>query len=142
MTIAKYIHEIKISFSYIDVDMGKVMYYGHYNKYADFARCEILKMASIPLYNDNKETWQTVEIEISYKKPIKIEDELIIRTYLLIEEQDCLKYTHNFIVNDVVVATQNAKCILVDSNLNKIEIAENIINKLKSLSKKESKLNE
>ena len=128
----KIVNQVIIPITYLDVDMGGVMYYGNYNKYADYARSSLLLSLNIDLYNNNKESWQCIELDISYKKPVKLKDTLIINTYILEVDIDYIKYQHNFLVNDVLMANQIAKCILVDSNINKLDIPNNIINKFKN----------
>ena len=77
------IYEYKFKIYYEDTDSGGVVYYANYLKFIERARTEIIK--SLGFSNNNlREKFNLFFIvkycNINYRKPAKLEDELIVFT--------------------------------------------------------------
>ena len=77
------IYEYKFKIYYEDTDSGGVVYYANYLKFIERARSEIIK--SLGFSNNNlREKFNLFFIvkycNINYRKPTKLEDELIVFT--------------------------------------------------------------
>ena len=77
------IYEYKFKIYYEDTDAGGVVYYANYLKFIERARTEIIK--SLGFSNTNlREKFNLLFIvkycNINYRKPAKLEDELIVFT--------------------------------------------------------------
>ena len=77
------IYEYKFKIYYEDTDSGGVVYYANYLKFIERARSEIIK--SLGFSNNNlREKFNLFFIvkycNINYRKPAKLEDELIVFT--------------------------------------------------------------
>ena len=75
--------EFKIKIYYEDTDSGGVVYYANYLKFLERARTEMI--SSVGLSNkkllDDHETLIIVKsCKIEYKKPIMLEDEIIVKS--------------------------------------------------------------
>ena len=124
----------KIKVYYEDTDAGGVVYYANYLKYLERARTEAL--VNIGLSNQKiKEDFKGLIIvkscNINYKKPAILEDELIIRTHIILISKT------SFVMDQIIIKTEDtfveAKVHLVFvSDKNKpIKIPELISNKFK-----------
>ena len=105
------IYEYKFKIYYEDTDAGGVVYYANYLKFIERARSEIIK--SLGFSNTNlMEKFNLFFIvkycNINYKKPAKLEDELIVFTSVvslsktsLVMKQDVKR--HDDLVAEAVV---------------------------------------
>lgn len=70
--------EIEVPF--YDVDVMQVVWHGHYVKYMEIARCELLDKLGYN-YQQMKASgfaWPVVELQIKYVKPLKFKQKILI----------------------------------------------------------------
>ena len=112
------IYEYKFKIYYEDTDAGGVVYYANYLKFIERARSEIIK--SLGFSNTNlREKFNLFFIvkycNINYKKPAKLEDELIVFTSVVSLSKTSLVMKQDVKRHDDLVA--EAEVCLVAVNM-------------------------
>ena len=112
------IYEYKFKIYYEDTDSGGVVYYANYLKFLERARSEIIK--SLGFSNTNlREKFNLFFIvkycNINYKKPAKLEDELIVFTSVVSLSKTSLVMKQDVKRHDDLVA--EAEVCLVAVNM-------------------------
>ena len=112
------IYEYKFKIYYEDTDSGGVVYYANYLKFIERARSEIIK--SLGFSNTNlREKFNLFFIvkycNINYKKPAKLEDELIVFTSVVSLSKTSLVMKQDVKRHDDLVA--EAEVCLVAVNM-------------------------
>ena len=109
--------KFKIKIYYEDTDSGGVVYYANYLKFLERARTEMI--SSVGLSNkkllDDYETLIIVKsCKIEYKKPIKLEDEIIVKSKIKSVSRS------SFIMEQIIekdgILTSEAEIVLVTVN--------------------------
>ena len=109
--------KFKIKIYYEDTDSGGVVYYANYLKFLERARTEMI--SSIGLSNkkllDDHETLIIVKsCKIEYKKPIMLEDEIIVKSKIKSVSRS------SFIMEQIIekdgILTSEAEIVLVTVN--------------------------
>jgi acyl-CoA thioester hydrolase len=77
--------EINIEIPFHDLDPAGYVWHGHYAKYLELARCELLKQFR---YNYDAMTesgylWPVVDLELRFLKPLRFGDRVIVRAGLV-----------------------------------------------------------
>ena len=75
--------EFKIKIYYEDTDSGGVVYYANYLKFLERARTEMISSVGLSnkkLLDDYKTLIIVKSCKIEYKKPIMLEDEIIVKS--------------------------------------------------------------
>lgn len=78
-------HELKIRVYYEDTDAGGVVYHARYLAFAERGRTEMLRAAGYehaPLLADGGIAFAVVALNIQYRAPARLDDELIVKTQL------------------------------------------------------------
>ncbi|MDH5203475.1 MAG: tol-pal system-associated acyl-CoA thioesterase [Nitrospirota bacterium] len=75
-------HTIKIKIYYEDTDAGGVVYYANYLRYLERARTEFLLDRGIDIleYQEQGYFFVVVHVDISYKRPARLGDNLEVKT--------------------------------------------------------------
>lgn len=84
--------ESTLSVPFFDVDTLEVAWHGHYVKYFEIARCDLLDQIGHN-YNDMRQAgfaWPIVRLEIKYLRPARFGQKLTIRADV-VEYESCLK---------------------------------------------------
>ena len=111
------IYEYKFKIYYEDTDAGGVVYYANYLKFIERARSEIIK--SLGFSNTNlREKFNLFFIvkycNINYKKPAKLEDELIVFTSVVSLSKTSLVMKQDVKKHDDLVAEAEVCLVAVD----------------------------
>ena len=111
------IYEYKFKIYYEDTDSGGVVYYANYLKFLERARSEIIM--SLGFSNTNlREKFNLFFIvkycNINYKKPAKLEDELIVFTSVVSLSKTSLVMKQDIKRHDDLVAEAEICLVAVD----------------------------
>ncbi len=111
------IYEYKFKIYYEDTDSGGVVYYANYLKFIERARSEIIK--SLGFSNNNlREKFNLFFIvkycNINYRKPAKLEDELIVFTSVVSLSKTSLIMKQDVKRHDDLVAEAEVCLVAVD----------------------------
>ena len=111
------IYEYKFKIYYEDTDSGGVVYYANYLKFIERARTEIIK--SLGFSNNNlREKFNLFFIvkycNINYRKPAKLEDELIVFTSVVSLSKTSLVMKQDVKKHDDLVAEAEVCLVAVD----------------------------
>ncbi len=111
------IYEYKFKIYYEDTDSGGVVYYANYLKFIERARSEIIK--SLGFSNNNlREKFNLFFIvkycNINYRKPAKLEDELIVFTSVVSLSKTSLVMKQDVKKHDDLVAEAEVCLVAVD----------------------------
>tara|TARA_B100000482_G_C12534739_1_gene269896 strand:+ start:477 stop:869 length:393 start_codon:yes stop_codon:yes gene_type:complete len=109
--------EFKIKIYYEDTDSGGVVYYANYLKFLERARTEMI--SSVGLSNkkllDDYETLIIVKsCKIEYKKPIKLEDEIVVKSK--VKSVSRSSFVMEQIIEKNGILTSEAEIVLVTVN--------------------------
>ena len=123
------IYEYKFKIYYEDTDAGGVVYYANYLKFIERARSEIIK--SLGFSNTNlMEKFNLFFIvkycNINYKKPAKLEDELIVFTSVVSLSKTSLVMKQDVKRHDDLVAEAEICLVAVDMKGKPTKIPEEL----------------
>jgi len=123
------IYEYKFKIYYEDTDSGGVVYYANYLKFIERARSEIIK--SLGFSNTNlREKFNLFFIvkycNINYKKPAKLEDELIVFTSVVSLSKTSLVMKQDVKRHDDLVAESEVCLVAVDMKGKPTKIPEEL----------------
>ena len=123
------IYEYKFKIYYEDTDSGGVVYYANYLKFLERARSEIIK--SLGFSNTNlREKFNLFFIvkycNINYKKPAKLEDELIVFTSVVSLSKTSLVMKQDIKRHDDLVAEAEICLVAVDMKGKPTKIPEEL----------------
>ena len=123
------IYEYKFKIYYEDTDSGGVVYYANYLKFLERARSEIIM--SLGFSNTNlREKFNLFFIvkycNINYKKPAKLEDELIVFTSVVSLSKTSLVMKQDVKRHDDLVAEAEVCLVAVDMKGKPTKIPEEL----------------
>ena len=123
------IYEYKFKIYYEDTDSGGVVYYANYLKFIERARSEIIM--SLGFSNTNlREKFNLFFIvkycNIKYKKPAKLEDELIVFTSVVSLSKTSLVMKQDVKRHDDLVAEAEVCLVAVDMKGKPTKIPEEL----------------
>ena len=123
------IYEYKFKIYYEDTDSGGVVYYANYLKFLERARSEIIM--SLGFSNTNlREKFNLFFIvkycNINYKKPAKLEDELIVFTSVVSLSKTSLVMKQDVKRHDDLVAESEVCLVAVDMKGKPTKIPEEL----------------
>ena len=123
------IYEYKFKIYYEDTDSGGVVYYANYLKFIERARSEIIK--SLGFSNNNlREKFNLFFIvkycNINYRKPAKLEDELIVFTSVVSLSKTSLVMKQDVKKHDDLVAEAEVCLVAVDMKGKPTKIPEEL----------------
>lgn len=100
------IHKIIVPIYYEDTDAGGVVYYANYLRYLERARMEFFKDRGIDVIDfHNKGIFFVVShLEISYKKPARLGDNLMITTEVIELKNASLKIKNQILRDGELIA--------------------------------------
>ncbi len=96
-------HEIEIPF--FDVDLMEIVWHGHYVKYFELARCQLLEQINYG-YMQMREsgyTWPVIDLHVRYAKPAKFGQKIIVHAGIR-EWENLLKI--NYLIVDKNTGTR------------------------------------
>lgn len=77
--------ETEIVVPFHDVDSLHVVWHGHYAKYFETARCQLLESFdySYEQMRDSGYAWPVVDMRIKYVKPLRFNQKIVVETHLV-----------------------------------------------------------
>ncbi len=77
--------EIEITVPFFDVDSLEICWHGHYIKYFELARCELLEQFdySYTAMRDSGYAWPIIDLKVRYPRAAHFEQKIIVRAELL-----------------------------------------------------------
>lgn len=77
--------EIEITVPFFDVDSLEICWHGHYVKYFELARCELLEQFdySYSAMRDSGYAWPIIDLKVRYPRAARFEQKIIVRAELL-----------------------------------------------------------
>ncbi len=72
----------EIAVPFYDVDVMQIVWHGHYVKYMEQARCQLLDLIdyNYPAMRDSGYAWPVVDLRIKYVKPLAFQQVILIHT--------------------------------------------------------------
>ncbi|MEE2704732.1 MAG: YbgC/FadM family acyl-CoA thioesterase [Pseudomonadota bacterium] len=134
------IHYFHRRIYFADTDAAKVVYHAEYLKLAEQARTEMLRLRGLN-YNFLKTNYNAHfaihSLSINYSIPLKLDDEVIIKTFVKSLGGASIKMEQNFILynssEDSLISRLNIKVVLVNDKGSLIRLPKNISDELKCL---------
>ncbi|MEE8059048.1 MAG: acyl-CoA thioesterase [Pseudomonadales bacterium] len=77
--------ETVIDIPFYDVDSMNVVWHGHYVKYIEVARCELLESLgyNYDAMHESGYAWPVVDMRIKYVKPVRFKQKIVIESKLV-----------------------------------------------------------
>lgn len=77
--------EVEVEVGFHDVDAMDVAWHGHYLKYFEVARCELLRLFDYdyPRMRDSGYAWPIVDVRLRYVAPARYAQRLLVRATLM-----------------------------------------------------------
>ena len=115
-------HTTKIRVRYAETDQMGVVHHGNYPLYLEMARIEWLRKLGISYkkMEENGIVLPVVSLSVEYKKPIKYDDVITVKTMLLKMPTARIEFEYE-ILNDFsqILSTANTVLVFVDLKTNK-----------------------
>ena len=91
--------EVVIEIPFHDVDVMRVAWHGHYAKYMEIARCELLEKIdyNCPQMEDSGYAWPVIDMRVRYAQPLRFQQKVRV-TASLVEWENRLKV--NYLIAD------------------------------------------
>lgn len=104
--------EIEIEIPFHDVDAMSVAWHGHYMKYLELVRCQLLDKIdyNYPQMRDSGYAWPVIDVRIRYAYPLQFQQKVRIKAEL-VEWENRLKV--EYIIEDVMTGRRLTKAYTV-----------------------------
>ena len=125
-------HKVKIY--YEDTDAGGVVYYANYLKYLERARTEFLAkigLSNLKIKNDFKALIIVKSCNIDYKKPAFLEEEFVIKSYIISITKTSFIMNQTMVKNDISIVDAEIHLVFVNEKIKPIKIPKIILDKFK-----------
>lgn len=114
----------EITIPFHDVDMMRIAWHGHYAKYLEIARCELLDLLgyNYQAMSDSGYGWPIIEMNLRYAQPLRFQQTILV-TANLVEWTHRLKL--NYIIQDKLTGKRLTRAytvqVPVDLTTNQLE---------------------
>lgn len=104
--------EVIIEIPFHDVDIGGVAWHGHYVKYLEIARCELLEKFdyNYPQMKASGYAWPVIDLRIRYPRPVYFQQKIRVKARLD-EWENCLKIS--YLIEDMKTGQRLTKAYTV-----------------------------
>lgn len=87
--------EVVIEIPFHDVDVMRVAWHGHYAKYMEIARCELLEKIdyNCPQMEDSGYAWPVIDMRVRYAQPLRFQQKVRVIASL-VEWENRLKISY------------------------------------------------
>ncbi len=104
--------EVEIEIPFHDVDAMSVAWHGHYMKYLELVRCELLDKIdyNYPQMRESGYAWPVIDVRIRYAYPLQFQQKVRIKAEL-VEWENRLKM--KYIIEDVETGRRLTKAYTV-----------------------------
>lgn len=85
----------EFSVPFFDVDSMNIVWHGHYVKYFELARCQLLELFDFGYVEMSKSdfSWPVVDVRVKYVKPLVFEQKVVVVAQL-VEFENRLKFNY------------------------------------------------
>ena len=86
---------VEIEIPFHDIDIMGISWHGHYAKYLEIARCEMLETIdyNVPAMKASGYAWPVIEMYVRYSRPLKFQQKIAVEANLVeIENRMKIKY--------------------------------------------------
>lgn len=122
-------HELKIRVYYEDTDAGGVVYHARYLAFAERARTEMLRAAGfehVKLLHEGGTAFAVVNLNINYKAPAKLDDELVVRTKITRVGGASMEMQQDIYRNNQLLTELKVTLVCVDGNFKAVRLPTEI----------------
>ena len=104
--------EVEIEIPFHDVDAMSVAWHGHYMKYLELVRCELLDKIdyNYPQMRESGYAWPIIDVRIRYAYPLQFQQKVLIKAEL-VEWENRLKV--KYLIEDVGTGRRLTKAYTV-----------------------------
>lgn len=104
--------EVEIEIPFHDVDVMQVAWHGHYAKYLEIARCQLLDSIdyNYPQMRDSGYAWPVIDMRIRYAQPLAFQDRVRVKATLT-EWENRLKI--DYLISDTQTGKRLTKAYTV-----------------------------
>lgn len=90
--------ETEIDVPFFDVDLMEIVWHGHYAKYFEMARCDLLDTIDYGYMKMRASgySWPLIDLRIRYVRPLKFRQKIIVQAHI-IEWQNRLKINYQIV---------------------------------------------
>jgi acyl-CoA thioester hydrolase len=90
--------ETEIDVPFFDVDLMEIVWHGHYAKYFEMARCDLLDKIDYGYMKMRASgySWPIIDLRVRYAKPLKFRQKIIVQAHLA-EWQNRLKINYQIV---------------------------------------------
>jgi len=108
MINSKYQASVDLEIPFHDVDMMEIVWHGHYSKYFEIARCNLLEKFNYnyPQMRNSGYSWPVIDLKIRYIKPVAFRQSITIEASI-VEWENRLKI--NYLITDKLTGSRLTK---------------------------------
>lgn len=121
------VHQFPFSIAYADTDAGGIVYHARYVEIAERARMKWLNN-KVPTNGDIG--FVIRELNMKYKKPLKLADEFVVESQLLAVGNASLKVEQKFVKDGEVHAILTGTAAFIGSDLRPKKISDEMLEAL------------
>ena len=125
-----FFHKLKVY--YENTDAGGVVYYANYLKYLERARTEALTnigLSNLKIKDDFKALIIVKSCNIDYKKPAFLEEEFVIKSYIISITKTSFIMNQTMVKNDISIVDAEIHLVFVNEKIKPIKIPKIILDK-------------
>jgi acyl-CoA thioester hydrolase len=108
MINSKYQASVDLEIPFHDVDMMEIVWHGHYSKYFEIARCNLLEKFNYnyPQMRNSGYSWPVIDLKIRYIKPVAFRQSITVEASI-VEWENRLKI--NYLITDKLTGSRLTK---------------------------------
>ncbi len=122
-------HHLKIRVYYEDTDAGGVVYHARYLNFAERGRTEMLRAAGFEharLLHEGGTAFAVVNLNINYKGPAKLDDELVIKSKITRVGGASMEMQQDIYSADQLITEFKVTLVCVDGNFKAVRLPAEI----------------
>ena len=123
------IHQLKIRVYYEDTDAGGVVYHARYLAFAERGRTEMLRAAGfehVKMLSEGGTAFAVVSLNINYKAPAKLDDELLIKSKLTKVGGASMEMQQDIYNADRLITELKVTLVCIDSTFKAVRLPAEI----------------
>ena len=122
-------HELKLRVYYEDTDAGGVVYHARYIAFAERGRTEMLRANGFEhakLLKDGGIAFAVVDIHASYKAPAKLDDELVVKSWITRVGGASMEMQQEIFCADRLLTELKVTLVCIDGNFKAVRLPAEI----------------
>lgn len=115
--------EIETVIPFFDLDPLQIVWHGHYAKYFELARCEVLAAIDYgyQAMKDSGYAWPVIDLHIRYLKPARLGQKIICKAWIL-EFENQLKISYEIRCSETAATMTRGSTVQVAVNMSNEEM--------------------